>query len=271
MSTYPSSPKTLCDIAQVAFQATSHLLSLDQSFAGQLRSGATSSRQFIREETITETLVGELASKFSSHIEVNLFTQSEESHNGADWYWRIERGSDAIHARVQAKRIQRSKFGDLDEIGQITIDKEQLEKLINGASQIPGLEAWFAIYARFSATPLCGYNNLQSCSNHLHAGSCKNQQPSVWVAKAQNIQKLANSKLEIRQVIENSLRLDCLLPCIGQRHHMYSQTNQARSPGPAMKGFALRGDLWSYEDCVGSISNNPELFGQFRGALRIKL
>ncbi|MCW5874749.1 MAG: hypothetical protein KIS88_08920 [Anaerolineales bacterium] len=275
MITFSANQKTLCDIAQVAFEATSHLLSLDQNFAHQLRSGARSSRQFIREETITETLVGELVSNFPRHIELKLFTQPEESQNGADWYWRIERGTDAIHAVVQAKRIQRSEVGAFDDIGDIEINQKQMNRLINGAAKIPGLEAWLVTYARFDATPPCGCDIVKECSHHFHAGFCRNQQPSVWVAKAQDVANLVSSgatTLEIKEVIQESLRLDCLLPCInGIGHPLFSGLGPTGMPGPGMKGFILKSDLWHYEECLATIENDEQLRKHFRGALRIKL
>jgi len=210
--------KILCDIAHFAFDVINDWLSRDQLFAHELRSGETGSRQIVGEEAITVDLATKLLSRFPQHIDFTLFTHPEETQTGADWYWRVERGNHAIHARVQAKRVQRSTFGESDSLGHIDIDSPQLERLLQAthtaAQSIDGLEAWLATYARFSATPPCGCDNLQSCQQHNHAEACTNEQPSLWVANAQEIANARIRQASIEQIIRHSVRLDCVLPCI---------------------------------------------------------
>jgi len=133
-------------------------------------------------------LATKLKSQFPQHIDFQLFTHPEETRTGADWYWRVERGNYAIHAQVQAKRVQRRRFGKPDALGHIDINSSQLERLLQAthtaAQKIDGLEAWLATYARFSATPPCGCDNLQSCELHHHVEACANDQPSLWIANA---------------------------------------------------------------------------------------
>ncbi len=257
--------KILCDIAHLAFKVVNDLLSTDQYLASKLRSSGTGSRQFVHEETITNMLAIELLKNFPTYMDFTLFTHNEESRNGADWYWRIERGNHAIHARVQAKRVQRTNFGEADDSGHVNIDLPQLKSLLQtthaDAQRINGLEAWLATYARFSATPPCGCDNLQNCGLHHHAKACANDQPSLWIANAQEI---ANNKIQqtsIKQIVQHSVRLDCILPCI----------DRAGTSGPSKKGFVLQSDLQSYKECVDTIEGDPLLRLEFRGALRIHL
>src|SRR5882672_7377145 len=144
--------KVLCDMAQCAFEVVDRLLSRDQLFARDLRSPTATSRQVYREECITVEMATTLRERFPDHVEITLFTTQEETQNGADWYWRVERGSNAIHAQVQAKRIRRGQFEQTDNEGRVHIDGHQLNNLLNGvqnaADRIPGLQAWLATYAR---------------------------------------------------------------------------------------------------------------------------
>lgn len=255
--------KTLCNMARFAFEVVNDLLSRDQHHARNLRSSETGSRQIVGEETITVELASKLLSRFPQHVEVTLFTHNEEAQTGADWYWRVERGEQTIHACVQAKRVQRRQFGESDALGYIDIDLPQLDRLVQAThtatQRIIGLEAWLATYARFSATPPCGYDNLQSCWQHRHTDECKNEQPSLWIANAQEIANTRMQQASIEQIVQHSIRLDCVLPCI----------DTSKASGPARKGFVLQSGLQSYKECVAIIESDPQLRSEFKGALRI--
>jgi hypothetical protein len=176
----------LCDIARSAFEVVNRLLSRDQVLARELRTPRTGSRQIYREECITVEVAAELRERFTDHVEITLFTPPEETRTGADWYWRFEKPGGAIHARVQAKRVQRTDFGQADNRGHIDIDVPQLERLLRATADagttIPGLEAWLATYARFDATPPCGVMDLQTCCHHRHQAACAEHGPSLWIA-----------------------------------------------------------------------------------------
>jgi hypothetical protein len=255
--------KILCDIAHFAFEIVNDWLARDQLLALELRSSETSSRQIVGEEAITVDLATKLLSRFPQHVDLTLFTHPEETRTGADWYWRVERGNHAIHARVQTKRVQRTEFGESDALGHIDIDSPQLERLLQAthiaAQSIVGLEAWLATYARFSATPPCGYDNLLSCRQHHHAEACTNGQPSLWIAHAQEIANSRIRQASIEQIVQHSVRLDCVLPCI----------DASGASGPSKKGFVLQSGLQSYQECVATIESDPQLRSGFRGALRI--
>jgi hypothetical protein len=205
-----------------------------------------------------------LRERFPEHVEITLFTPAEERSNGADWYWRFERGDCAVHARVQAKRVQRTEFGQPDSAGRVDIDLPQLTQLVEGAEsasqQLPALQAWLATYAQFDATPPCGKGNLNSCQRHNHEGHCADHSPSLWIAQANEVLGLNVTRAQVRQIVERSVRLDCILPCIDGPNVQ---------EGPARKGFTLNAGLLPYQECVARIQSDTALLAQFWGAMRI--
>lgn len=256
--------QVLCDIARTAFAVVGRLLARDQLLARELRSSTTGSRQIYREECITVEMATALRERFPDHVEITLFTPPEETRTGADWYWRFEKAGGAIHARVQAKRVQRTEFSQADDRGHVDLDMPQLARLVDGTQHVPpeldGLQAWLATYARFDASPPCGASDLQRCGQHRHGAPCESHGPSLWIAQATNFIDSTETQLPVRRIIENSLRLDCILPCIDGRN---------AGPGPGSKGFTIQAGLSSYQDCVTTIEADALLRKEFEGALRI--
>ncbi|MBL8962491.1 MAG: hypothetical protein KF787_12210 [Phycisphaeraceae bacterium] len=256
--------QVLCDIARTAFEVVNRLLARDQLLARELRSETTTSRQVYREECITVEMAATLRERFPQNVEITLFTPPEETKTGADWYWRFEHGDRAIHARVQAKRVRRAEFGQPDSNGEVEIDQDQLNVLIQEtaavASQLLELQAWLATFARFDATPPCGQSDLGQCGRHAHARACAQHEPSLWIAQASEMLQLNRSQLSVREVVQDSVRLDCILPCID---------GSGGGVGPAVKGFALATGLPSYQDCIDGIQKNPVFLKSFQGAMRI--
>lgn len=258
----------LCQIANCAFEVVGRLLGRDQLLAEALRSPETNSRQIFREECITLEMIATLKERFPNHIEVTVFTAPEETRNGADWYWRIQKAKGAIHARVQAKRIQRSAFGQPDSEGTIEIDAGQIERLVAAAEldrrYLPGLQTWIATYARYDATPPCN-GEPSDCSKHGCGGNCAGlrRTPSIWIAQAKEVAENGrqHQRRGIRDIVESSLRLDCILPCIDRPGVI----------GPNTKGFVLNANLPPYEACVATIQSNPALNNTFEGALQLRL
>ncbi|HEX9563665.1 MAG TPA: DUF6615 family protein [Gemmatimonadaceae bacterium] len=259
----------LCDIARTAFAVVGRLLSRDQLLARELRSSTTGSRQIYREECITVEMASELRERYPHHVEITLFTPPEETRTGADWYWRFEKAGGAIHARVQAKRVQRTEFGQADDRGRVDLDMPQLAQLVRATrdpgEKLAGLQAWLAMYARFDASPPCGNEDLQRCDLHRHGTPCASHRPSLWIAQAQEFidQEFIDGKrvhLSVTDIRKKSLRLDCILPCI--------DGSQAKG-GPASKGFTIQSGLRSYRDCVSAIEADARLRKEFEGALRI--
>jgi hypothetical protein len=74
---------------------------------------------FMNEETITETLLLNLAKRFQGNtVRVRPFTKAEETKNGADWEFWFVQGQRCIGLRVQAKRLFPSaKYDSLDPSG----------------------------------------------------------------------------------------------------------------------------------------------------------
>jgi hypothetical protein len=268
MSDVPTNQAVLCQIANCAFKVVSHLLHRDQLLAKELRSSMTMSRQIFREECITLEMAATLREKFPDHINLTIFTQAEEKRNGADWYWRIQKGTGAIHARVQAKRVRRSAFGQLDSDGVVEFETDQLCRLLetvdSDRSSLPDLQAWIATFARYDASPPCG-KEPSRCGSHGCRGSCDgmNELPSVWVAQAQEFANggAQTKQLAVRKVVESSLRLDCILPCI----------DRGKIDGPAAKGYTLTPGILPFDACVAAIQANPLLSGTFQGALQIRV
>lgn len=259
-----SDRQTLCEIARTAFEVVGELLDEDQSLAQMIRSETTTSRQIFREESITERMAITLLRRFPKNVEVTLFTPSEEARTGADWYWRFERGDGAIHARVQAKRVQRSEFGQQDRDGHVEIDHRQLDRLIEATQEasmrLTGLQAWLATFARFDATPPCGQDDLMRCPRHNHANACTRQMPSLWIAQASEIRRWTATTMSVRDVVARSVRLDCVLPCI--------DGPDART-GPEAKGFTRAAGLPSYPKCIDHILQDSTWLKSFEGAMRI--
>jgi hypothetical protein len=259
----------LCQIANCAFGVVSGLLERDQRLAEELRSSAANSFQIVREEQITLDMVSLLRERFPSHVEVTLFTGPEESRNGADWYWRIQKSTGAIHARVQAKRIQRSSFGQMDSGAKVDLDIAQLNRLVavteSDRENFPSLQSWLATYARFSAEPPCR-QEPSNCKWHGCDGECAGQgSPSIWIAHATDIVARINPLAEVqtisvKDIVQKSLRLDCVLPCIGRPN----------DDGPAAKGFQLNIGLPTYETCVERIRADPLLQSTFQGAMQVR-
>lgn len=260
--------QVLCNIARSAFEVVNRLLARDQLLAQGMRSEATTSRQIYREECITVEMAATLRERFPENVEITLFTAPEEARTGADWYWRFERGNSAIHARVQAKRVQRNEFGEDDNLGNVDINLLQLSKLINATTeaneQIPRLQAWVATFARFEAVPPCGRANpCRDCLRHHHAVECERHEPSLWIAAANEIQKIRKPLLSVRDVVKHSVRLDCVLPCtIGP--------SEGDNHGPEVKGFTLETGLLEYQECVKRIQSNSSLLPEFAGAMCIR-
>ena len=167
---------------------------------------------------------------------------------------------------MQAKRVQRTAFDASDTDGYVDIDSKQLRQLSQAArvaaEQIPGLEAWLATYARVDATPPCHEMELQRCELHHHDSSCTNERPSLWIGNSEEIANANLKRVPVREIIEHSVRLDCILPCI-------EAAELRTQDGPARKGFILQGGLLTFQQCVAIIQGDADLSSGFVGALRI--
>lgn len=234
-----SAREVFCAIARHAMRCVDFCLASDQRMAASVRSPSTGSHQFFGEETITENLVASLLQEFPSNIDVTLFTKPEERRNGADWYWRIQHGDASLNALVQAKRVQRSAFGVADANCHVDISAEQIDRLIGAAADagIEGLQTWLFTYGRSNATPPCG-TDPALCHHHKHHGECSEipSEASIWVAQANEVRGLGHHLFP--RFVANSVRLDCLLPCLPNAWE-----------GPQIKGFALTSGAPSFGQC----------------------
>jgi hypothetical protein len=121
------------------------------------------------------------------------------------------------------------------------------------------MQAWLATYARFDATPPCGQTDVMHCPRHRHPGDCQAEEPSLWIAKAESFANRHARRVEISEIIQASVRLDCVVPCIGRQ----------TEGGPEAKGFALQPSLRTFHECVAAIETDAALRSGFEGALRI--
>ena len=265
----PTDQTLLCGIARTAMEIVSDLLRRDQDHAGSVRSASTSSTQLFREETITEQLVSRLVEEYPDHVKLTLFTPPEEAAIGADWYWQIRRGPFALHALVQAKRVRRTTLGGDDQAGVVEIDRDQLFNLRNNrlvfSRKMPGLQSWLVTYARFGAVPPCGAVPCE-CAHHGCSACPRDLIPSIWAQPVDDIvQKLKfeTNSVPVRDIVEESVRLDCVVPCVqplllgGQKF------------GPAIKGIVMSGDVPDFRRMVTTIRRDQELASQLAGAFLI--
>ncbi|KAA3608748.1 MAG: hypothetical protein DWQ01_11640 [Planctomycetota bacterium] len=230
-------------------------------------------------------------------MDLILFSGSEEKEKGADWYWHISVGDRAIHSLVQAKRIQRTEFGQDDKNGIVRIDWEQLQKLVSAAKrqpddELPHLEAWLVTFGRhMNALPPCPRPKLHinDCHIHNHVPPCQALTPSVWVAQAGKVSgvlKTSSSKtsrVKFEEILKESLRLDCLLPCIRPASELEADkkesqekpqpSNGASLPmsGPSTKGFFLEKGIPAFDQCLERVLEKKELKSKLQGALHIHL
>jgi hypothetical protein len=80
------------------------------------------------------------------------------------------------------------------------------------------------------------------------------------MAKADEIANLGLRRLPVQEVVQHSLRLDCVLPCI----------DDVGNSGPAEKGFVLQSSFPSFEETVSIIESDPGLSSEIEGALLIR-
>ncbi len=223
-----------------------------------MRPSAAASRQIISETTITETLLATLRDDFPDNVTVEMFTQAQETANGADWFWRIEHGDRSMNAMVQAKRIRRPAFNTTDERADVIINQPQLQMLVNSAarSDIPNLQTWLMTYGRCKATPPCGEDPAR-CTKHCGHSPCSplDRDASIWVAKATDLSRFGDS-VPFADIVKTSVRLDCQLPC----------SIDGQSPGPIDKGFQLVRSDRTFEEITAVLR---ERYG-LRGAILIR-
>jgi hypothetical protein len=104
-----------------------------------------------QEETITETLLLQLAKSFPGHIAVLPFSKTQEGRNGADWAWCVESAdrSTSLTALVQAKRLnaRETRYSGLGQrIGRkVGHNDLQIDRLIATAAnyRIPPVYAFY--------------------------------------------------------------------------------------------------------------------------------
>ncbi len=116
---------------------------------------------FLNEETITETILLNLATQFrGGKLAVRPFTKAEETKNGADWEFWFVQGHDCLGLRVQAKRLFRSGcYNSLHPGGKQTSD------LISHAGNcLPVFALYNDAHSFASDLPTCGCSEYRGPS-----------------------------------------------------------------------------------------------------------
>ncbi len=102
------------------------------------------------EETITQTLLIDMAAQLGPLIRIESFTKSQEAkQTGADWEWWFCDGEDepTFGLRVQAKKLQSRASGPFYDFDYVTpsTGKRQIDRLIESADR-DRLPAVYALY-----------------------------------------------------------------------------------------------------------------------------
>ena len=116
-----------------------------ESSAGLLTRHTNQVRPFRhREETVTESMLGQLNAHYADVVTVETFGAVAENDVGADWLWILHFGSKLVPMLVQAKKIDRAWAGVND--WAIEINTEQQATLESTASEW-NVAAQFCFYA----------------------------------------------------------------------------------------------------------------------------
>lgn len=129
------------------------------------RRGVAKARKlFFGEESLTETVLMDLAETFPGQLDILPFNKIDEGHTGADWAWAISNASATavVPMLVQAKALDLHdhSYAELKRtIGKKTPPVRQIDRLLDTAD----LLGWPAIYAF--------YNNVSNLTR-LPYGAC---------------------------------------------------------------------------------------------------
>lgn len=165
------------------------------------------------EETITETILMDLAEAFPGHLEIVQFTKNQEGKRGADWAWafRDASGTQNLPMLVQAKLLDKQDL-EYHEIARFVGKKlppvRQIDRLIATATKY----GWPAIYAF--------YNHLDdprripnNCGTVPNAGLVMPESWGISVALADQVRDALDPRKD--QLFDthsrHSMPLHCLL------------------------------------------------------------
>lgn len=99
------------------------------------------------EETITESILLQLATCHPGKVKIHAFTKPEEGINGSDWEWWIGENGNWLGMRVQAKRIKlpSETFAPLQRYKSPKGSTYQIDNLLSRARS-DGLNAAYCLY-----------------------------------------------------------------------------------------------------------------------------
>lgn len=189
------------------------------------------------EESITETILMDLAESFPGDIMIVPFNKRQEGKTGADWAWAFQdaRSSWNLPILVQAKALDNNeqKYSEMKRyVGRTKKSGRQIDLLMQTARQF----GWPSIYAFYNY--LTDHRRLPNSCGTL--GSSKTM-PQCWgisVANSYNVRAALDDQSFDRHS-RHSRPLHCLL-CSGARGHR----GKWGSPGLALAALRrLRGDF----------------------------
>jgi hypothetical protein len=170
------------------------------------------------EETITETILMDLALAFPGRLEIVQFSKNQEGKRGADWAWvfRDATGTKNLPMLVQAKLLDRDDYA-YPEIARFVGKKlppvRQIDRLIATADRY----GWPALYAF--------YNHLDDpgripdrCLTVRNAGLAMPESWGISFALAQHVRdalgRLKDQRFDTHS--QHSIPLHCLLCSMGR-------------------------------------------------------
>jgi hypothetical protein len=174
---YLDTNSTYSSFAQVTYQFTAEqlcLLGLAQT-SWKRRESAKRHRLFFGEESITETILMDLADRFPGQVHIVPFNKYREGQYGADWAWAFENAdrSQVLPMLVQAKVLDINDY-EYPEINR-TIGKSKVRQINRFIATATKWE-WPAVYAF--------YNHLDDESripnNCITLARAQSPIPSSW-------------------------------------------------------------------------------------------
>ena len=215
------------------------------------------------EETVTETLLLDLALHFPGSVKIVPFTKAEEAQTGADWAWAFV-GSDGHSCQgmlVQAKRLDNldQAYQSLNHHGGASNPTlSQMDRLIETAK-------------RYGLPPIYAFYNHLDDTSRIPAGICgtldliQSTLPESWgvaIAPATAVHK-ARSKNTFDCHRHHSRPLHCLL-CSGgiaQQHSLGSAGAAAATLSEMFEETSEEEKLWpGFATTFEPTTELPELF-----------
>lgn len=179
------------------------------------RVAAKTSGLSFNEETITETILLDLKTRYPGHVQIVAFNKAQEAATGADWLWSFVSadGSKSLTMLVQAKRLEdaeRIYRGIARKIGTRSPPVRQIDQLIATArsQHVPAIYAFYNHVTSGSRIP-------RKCKSLQHADPDQILGFGISLAEASTVAgALPDETFDTHRL--HSIPLHCLLCNGGQ-------------------------------------------------------